>query len=120
MPVVESTVNTFFSKNYLFIQNKNSCYFARQSAKNPNCDSRYCGKSASQFFYVIFLKSIRRWLQKMQQFYCACMVWQWYQELRRDGMSEKDASRQVSRWLGHERPDVTRIYLAGIRTNSKE
>jgi len=48
------------------------------------------------------------------------MVWQWYQELRRDGMSEKDASRQVSRWLGHERPDVTRIYLAGIRTNSKE
>lgn len=39
---------------------------------------------------------------------------EWYQRLIAEGKSEREARRQVSRWLGHEREDVTRVYLAGI------
>ena len=39
---------------------------------------------------------------------------EWYQKLIADGKSEFEARLQVSKWLGHERDDVTRIYLAGI------
>jgi len=46
-----------------------------------------------------------------------CAV-EWYEALRERGMDEKEASRQVSRWLGHERPDVTRIYLAALKNSS--
>ncbi len=38
-----------------------------------------------------------------------------YQELTEKGVAPLDASYQVSRLLGHERPDVTRIYLASIK-----
>ena len=38
-----------------------------------------------------------------------------YTRLRTAGYSEYDARLQVSKWLGHERDDVTRIYLAGIK-----
>ena len=33
---------------------------------------------------------------------------------RKRGLPDTDACRTVSRLLGHERPDVTRIYLAGL------
>jgi len=38
-----------------------------------------------------------------------------YQKLVTEGKSEAVARLQVSRWLGHEREDVTEIYLASIR-----
>lgn len=38
-----------------------------------------------------------------------------YQALLQRGVSPLDASYQVSRLLGHERPDVTRIYLASVQ-----
>jgi len=38
----------------------------------------------------------------------------WYRELIAQGRPEVEARLQVSKWLGHERLDVTRIYLAGI------
>ncbi len=37
-----------------------------------------------------------------------------YQELIDKGVSPTDAHYQVSRLLGHERPDVTDIYLASL------
>lgn len=37
-----------------------------------------------------------------------------YQELANGGMSPFNASLRVSQLLGHERSDVTRIYLASI------
>ena len=33
----------------------------------------------------------------------------------KDGKTDSEAKRQVSRLLGHEREDVTRIYLATVR-----
>lgn len=39
----------------------------------------------------------------------------WYNKLISEGKSEYEARLQVSRWLGHERHDVTKIYLAGIK-----
>ena len=38
-----------------------------------------------------------------------------YQELVNSGKSPLDAHFEVSRLLGHERPDVTNIYLAPVR-----
>ena len=38
-----------------------------------------------------------------------------YQELISYGKSDRDSKKQVSRWLGHERGDVTNIYLAGLK-----
>jgi integrase len=38
-----------------------------------------------------------------------------YQELVNGGMSGLDAHFAVSRLLGHERADVTNIYLASVR-----
>jgi len=37
----------------------------------------------------------------------------WYSQLLSQGKSEYEARLQVSKWLGHERDDVTRIYLSG-------
>jgi integrase len=37
-----------------------------------------------------------------------------YAEFRASGESDADAKRDVSPLLGHNRPDVTRIYLAGL------
>ncbi|BDF71443.1 integrase [Oscillospiraceae bacterium] len=37
---------------------------------------------------------------------------EWYRALIADGKSAYDARLQLSKWLGHERDDVTRIYLA--------
>lgn len=37
---------------------------------------------------------------------------EWYRALIGDGKSAYEARLQVSKWLGHERDDVTRIYLA--------
>lgn len=42
-----------------------------------------------------------------------------YCELVERGASPTDASYQVSRLLGHERPDVTRIYLASLRQEER-
>ena len=39
---------------------------------------------------------------------------EWYQKLISEGRTELQARLQISKWLGHEREDVTRIYLAGI------
>lgn len=41
-----------------------------------------------------------------------------YQELTAQGATPLEASLQVSRLLGHERPDVTKIYLASIRNGA--
>lgn len=38
-----------------------------------------------------------------------------YRELVANGMSELDAHFTVSRLLGHERADVTNIYLASVK-----
>lgn len=38
-----------------------------------------------------------------------------YRELTEDGMTELDAHFAVSRLLGHERADVTNIYLASVK-----
>lgn len=40
---------------------------------------------------------------------------EWYKNLLAQGWSEQDACSQVSRWLGHERPEITHIYLASLR-----
>ena len=37
-----------------------------------------------------------------------------YKKLIESGMNELDAHFAVSRLLGHERPDVTNIYLASL------
>lgn len=37
----------------------------------------------------------------------------WYLRLIREGKTPLEARLQVSRWLGHERAEITRIYLAG-------
>ena len=37
----------------------------------------------------------------------------WYRRLTREGKTPHEACLQVSRWLGHERAEITRIYLAG-------
>jgi len=42
-----------------------------------------------------------------------------YQRLRDQGASDEMAKLRVSRWLGHEREDVTEIYLASIRNKDK-
>jgi site-specific recombinase XerD len=39
---------------------------------------------------------------------------EWYTEFIEKGFSDINARKQVSKLLGHERDDVTRIYLAGI------
>lgn len=39
---------------------------------------------------------------------------EWYKSLIRQGFGDDYARLMVSKWLGHERLDVTRIYLAGI------
>ena len=43
-----------------------------------------------------------------------------YRQLIADGISELDAHLTVSHLLGHERADVTNIYLASIKTNIAE
>ena len=42
-----------------------------------------------------------------------------YQELVNGGMSELDAHFEVSRLLGHERADVTNIYLASVKGGNR-
>jgi integrase len=44
---------------------------------------------------------------------------EWYQKLIDEGETDYQARLQVSRWLGHERDDVTRIYLAGVLNDDK-
>ena len=39
---------------------------------------------------------------------------EWYLSLTNSGYNKDSAMKQVSRWLGHERKDVTRIYLASL------
>ena len=43
-----------------------------------------------------------------------------YQELVGSGKSPLDAHFEVSRLLGHERPDVTNIYLASVRKEARD
>lgn len=40
---------------------------------------------------------------------------EWYTNLLAQGWSEQAACFHVSRWLDHERPEITRIYLASLR-----
>jgi integrase len=42
-----------------------------------------------------------------------CAV-EWYQRLIGEGETEFQARKQVSSWLGHERDEITRIYLASL------
>lgn len=42
-----------------------------------------------------------------------------YRELTDSGKSALDAHFAVSRLLGHERPDVTNIYLASVRKGER-
>lgn len=37
----------------------------------------------------------------------------WYRRLTREGKTPHEACLQVSRWLGHERAEITQIYLTG-------
>ena len=53
-------------------------------------------------------------INKLQQFYAA----EKYRQLIADGISELDAHLTVSRLLGHERADVTNIYLAYIKKSN--
>ncbi len=39
---------------------------------------------------------------------------EWYAKLLGEGKTEREANLQVSKWLGHERPEITRIYLAYV------
>ena len=41
-------------------------------------------------------------------------------KLTEDGMSAIDAHYAVSRLLGHERADVTNIYLASVRKRGRD
>lgn len=41
-----------------------------------------------------------------------------YQELIQQGISPLEASYRVSKLLGHERHDVTRIYLASVKEDN--
>lgn len=43
-----------------------------------------------------------------------------YKKLINDGMSKLDAHFAVSRLLGHERPDVTNIYLASVKKDGAD
>ena len=43
-----------------------------------------------------------------------------YQELVNGGMSDLDAHFEVSRLLGHERADVTNIYLASVKEGNRD
>ena len=43
-----------------------------------------------------------------------------YTKLTEDGMSAIDAHYAVSRLLGHERADVTNIYLASVRKRGRD
>jgi len=43
-----------------------------------------------------------------------------YQQLTENGMSALDAHFTVSRLLGHERADVTNIYLASVRKEAEK
>lgn len=40
---------------------------------------------------------------------------EWYRKFTDDGMTDREAKLKVSKLLGHEREDVTRIYLASIK-----
>jgi len=42
-----------------------------------------------------------------------CAV-EWYTSLKIEGYSDFQARKQVSLWLGHEREEITRIYLASL------
>lgn len=42
-----------------------------------------------------------------------------YRELIASGQMPYEARRQVSRWLGHERDSVTKIYLASLKNDKK-
>lgn len=42
-----------------------------------------------------------------------------YRELTAGGMTQLEASLEVSRFLGHERADVTRIYLASLKKDGE-
>ena len=37
----------------------------------------------------------------------------WYRRLTREGKMPHEACLQVSRWLGHERAEITKTYLPG-------
>lgn len=39
---------------------------------------------------------------------------EWYKKFIAEGKTDSEAKRMVSKLLGHEREDVTRIYLAGL------
>ena len=43
-----------------------------------------------------------------------------YLTCRKQGLDEHAACRHVSRLLGHEREDVTRIYLASLREGGEK
>ncbi|MCL2213358.1 MAG: site-specific integrase, partial [Oscillospiraceae bacterium] len=45
---------------------------------------------------------------------------EWFKRLIAEGRTEYQARLQVSRWLGHERDDVTNIYLASINKDEEE
>lgn len=40
---------------------------------------------------------------------------EWHMRLMIEGKTERQAKLQVSKWLGHEREDVTRVYLASVK-----
>ena len=42
---------------------------------------------------------------------------EWFMKLIGQGMTDNDACLQISKWLGHERPEITRIYLASVLEN---
>ena len=49
--------------------------------------------------------------------FCAA---EWYLALKDAGQDDFAARRQVSKWLGHERGDVTRIYFASLGKRGQE
>lgn len=45
---------------------------------------------------------------------------EWYIAMKNKGLGELEACKQVSQWLGHERDEVTRLYLAGVKRLERE
>ena len=39
----------------------------------------------------------------------------WYRRLIEEGKTQREAELQVSRWLGHERREITKLYLTGAQ-----
>ena len=45
---------------------------------------------------------------------------EWYKKLTAEGLTETQVKLMISKWLGHEREEITKIYLAGVEKREGE